>query len=320
MRDFSVIVVLFLLVVSASANDGAFYANGATLIPMQNTSIRMAREDLQLKRKGKMCLVTVQYVFINEGADTTIDVGFVSSLPEGDVNPKYTKRFPIRNFNIVFNNKRLSGKWKRVSSEDTDSVQLDSALQRFDGSNVFLFKAHFPSGVSIVRHTYDYVIGELVYTIGTVDYTLTSGTLWKGGQIDTFRLTIDMGDSLIVNIPQDFGPSETDLQWKHKGGVVSFDTVKWTRSLVFYNGQILAIDNGALTLFRTNFKPTKDLSIALFDGSWVLQLVDIEGEKIVPTLSTLERALARRYLKETLPLVDNPEEKREIRQELAKFK
>ena len=287
-----------------SANDGAFYANGATLRPMKNTSIRMSREDLSLKREGDICIINVTYSFINEGNDTTVDVGFVTRPPSGDVYDVSTKGRqindpPIEEMNIVIDNKSVKGKWKRVSYEmkDMPKPKANEEFQEFNGYHVYMFKARFHRGTTVVSHSYRYKMGSNVLDAGDVDYTLTSGKLWKGGTIDTFNLTIDMGDTVIVAVPQGFNNRSHTVQWKTSGDAVFIgnDSLYVTEdsSRLF---PMYSIGSGTLSLSLTAFAPDNELLVILYDGRKVIERIEKEGEAVYVKLTPTEKTLARKWI------------------------
>ena len=59
------------------ANDGAFFARGNQLIPIQETSISVKKEILSIKKiRNQFVEVSVYYEFFNPDADKEIIVGF----------------------------------------------------------------------------------------------------------------------------------------------------------------------------------------------------------------------------------------------------
>jgi len=97
------LILLILSGYSVFANDGAFFAKGNQLIPINETDITVKKEILTLKKiRNQFIEVTVYYEFFNPKEDKKITVGFEAFSPNGDVDgaPKNGKHPYMRDFTV----------------------------------------------------------------------------------------------------------------------------------------------------------------------------------------------------------------------------
>ena len=112
---FAILFALFAFV-GVKANDGAFYAQGNHLIPINETTIRVQKEILTITLAPKVenqthCFkVNVYYEFYNPGEAKDLLVGFEAvNYDEGSANAHPS----IHNFKVIMNNNNLPHQVKR---------------------------------------------------------------------------------------------------------------------------------------------------------------------------------------------------------------
>jgi YARHG domain len=264
----------------ATANDGAYYASGNQIIPLQETDISVKKEVLTIKRiKDDKVQVTVDYTFHNPGAEKTILMGFEAGSPSGDVNgtPKNGKHPYIENFTVTFNEKNISHKVTIIvpdrDGKDADKViytleelKKQQPLPEIDNTNVtdffyvYHFPATFPKGDTRVIHTYDYAISGSVLTETEIEYLLTPALRWANKQIDDFTLIIDLGELQQYHISPTF--FENTDQWTTQGRVkILMQDVKNEMSLKTSRVMTVWQQKGSVTFHAKNFKPNGELSL-----------------------------------------------------------
>ena len=80
-------MIALLIVLEIKANDGAFYVNGSTLVPVKETDISISKEILTITiGDDDYATVDVYYEFFNPKAAKTITMAFEAD-PPGDWNP-----------------------------------------------------------------------------------------------------------------------------------------------------------------------------------------------------------------------------------------
>ncbi len=81
-------LIALLMVLELKANDGAFYVNGSTLVPVKETDISILKEILTITiGNDDYATVDVYYEFFNPKAPKTITMAF-EAAPPGDWNPE----------------------------------------------------------------------------------------------------------------------------------------------------------------------------------------------------------------------------------------
>lgn len=266
--------IFILMSTEVSANDGAFYAAGNHLIPIQETSISVKKEVLTMKKvDDKYMEVTVYYEYFNPGPEKTITVGFEAGSPLGDVDGKPRKgQHPyIYDFTVMLNGGFL--KYEIAYVDDTmyarngevksknlnDLVSKSANMDYMDFGYVYHFKANFKAGKNILHHTYRMRMSNSVDAEYRVNYILTAAKRWANKQIDDFTLLLDLGNFESYNIQQNFF-SGTD-NWTLLGigrmkdslfNDFAFEPVKMLR---------FHIRNGVAIFQKRNFKPDGELEI-----------------------------------------------------------
>lgn len=270
--------ILALLVFISSlfyANDGAFYARGNQLIPINETQISVKKEILTLKKvNNKYIEVTVYYEFYNPGKEKTITVGFEAIPPLGDVdpNPKNGNHPYMRDFTVELNQQILSYDVAYVQNENyykngkINSVKLDDINDiRYELSGegymfyVYHFQAHFKKGLNIIKHTYNYDLSGSVDFAYNFEYVLTAANRWANKQIDDFTLIIDNDSFESFNIAKTFFKDKNE--WLIHGIGKVKDVSKSNPRMEEEDLLRFHIQKGYLVFQKKNFKPKGELIV-----------------------------------------------------------
>lgn len=255
MKWISALALIVCVLLQASGNDGSFYASGATLIPLQETTIELKKEILSLERQEAGWLkVDILFEFYNPGEAKTLMVGFVTPPTSGDVeeeggHPKITE------FQVMFGDQLIPFKTIRLADSD---FTLDGFNASEDWSDyVYYFDVPFQKGLNIIRHSYLYRGGSSVDLSESYDYQITTGKRWANKEIGDFQLEIDMGDAFFF-IQDSFYHSSEKAEWKINGiGVIS------PRTNDLFAGELkirnVRTTTGSLHLQVNHFKPDSDL-------------------------------------------------------------
>lgn len=245
-------------------NDGAFYAQGNQLIPIQETDIYVQKEILTLKKvKHDYVEVNVYYEFYNPNDEKSLTVGFEAFSPYGDVDgaPKDGQHPYIQNFTVEINNKIIKHNIAYVNDtlyKDKQSIKSIN-LGTFEGETsgnyvdffyVYHFKTNFKKGLNIIKHTYKYDLSGGICFNYKFDYVLTAANRWANNQIDDFTLIIDCGEFESFDIQNTFFNdfSEWDIAGIGKGKSDS-------------NSTTFHIQTGKIIFHKINFKPKGELKV-----------------------------------------------------------
>lgn len=259
---------------SADANDGAFYAAGNHLIPIQETSISVKKEILSMKKVNNEYVdVTVYYEFFNPGPEKTITVGFEAGRPAGDVNgtPRKGQHPYIYDFTVMLNDGFLKYDIAYVSDSlyeekgTVKSMKLDEVIKNIQDENaidfgyVYHFRAKFRNGLNIIRHTYRYKLSNSVEMFYEIEYVLTAAKRWGNKQIDDFTLLLDLGNFESFNLQKSFFSESKDWTLTGVGRftdtLYGFDGMTKEKVLRFH------IRSGIAIYQRKNFKPMGELHL-----------------------------------------------------------
>ena len=264
------------------ANDGVFYSRGGTLIPLQETQIRLKKELLKFfVRDFQFIDVEVNFEFYNPGKEKTVTVGFVTPPASGDIDEK--KNHPrISMFTVNVNGNKVPHKVQRMS---------DSAFQannrKIPGEDyVYYFPVTFKSGLNKVRHTYRFQGGGSVETQRDFDYQITTGKRWANKQIDDFELQIHL-DRGIYYIPLSFREDKKYANWK----IIGRGSFSKPKPALFSKGdpvlRFVQLQQGYLSLKQKNFKPDKDISFGEYNWNMGWHGRMCKSEKICPKVKEL---------------------------------
>lgn len=269
------ILLLFTLLLHLGllANDGAYFAAGNQLIPIQESDISVQKEILKVKKvNNKFIEVSVYYEFFNPSAAKEIIVGFEAISPSGDVDGAPKKGFHpyMRDFTVIMNDKKLNyevayvadslyNKGGKIKSIDLKTFDGNTSGNEVDFFYVYHFKAMFKPGKNIVKHTYVFdVSGSIDYNYH-FDYVLTAANRWANKQIDDFTLIVDMGDFEEFNIPKTFFKQKND--WTINGIGKMKDIKGNANSIKDKDAVEFFIQKGAIQFQKKNFKPEGELTI-----------------------------------------------------------
>ena len=285
---FLTISILWLLALTASANDGVYYVSGAQIIPLQETDVAVTKEVLTITiTDDEFARVDVQYEFTNRGKAKTIDVGFEARGPydPGGESPfnKAGKHPHIFDFTVEMNGTKLPiqnyvikegeegnvsdfkpldlNVWQQPTGNDDDFDNLvnKNTKESIMYSYAYCFKANFKEGKNLVHHTYRYRMSNGVYENFSVPYWLTPAVRWANHQIDDFTLRIKV-DKTAKQFTLTNDNMWKAAQWRVTQGVGKMHVIKdgWgdTEYLEF------ALRNGTYEWHATNFRPTSDFVIS----------------------------------------------------------
>lgn len=278
-----------------AANDGAFYAAGNQLIPINETDIQVQKEILTINRVGKQLEVTVYYEFFNPVEEKDLLVGFEAPSP---YNGEYFRNFPeqpyMHNFKVVMNGKDLPYEIAHVyhlvaaygasyyfsdnqeqknknfitpdyfqhgKIQSLTPKQCKDTVENYEGMTcpfhyVYHFKAHFNKGLNIIQHTYKYELSIRVGDEYWFDYILTAANRWANHQIEDFTLNINMGDFESFAIEPTFFRDNNDWTFTSVGNKNYTMIDGGEQQWSFFH-----IQKGGISFHQQNFHPEGELSI-----------------------------------------------------------
>lgn len=276
------ILLVLLLIVSYTlfANDGAFFAQGNQLIPINETDISVRKEILTLKKiSNKFIEVTVYYEFFNPGAAKTITVGFEASSPSGDVEgaPKKGQHPYMRDFTVELNGAILqyniayvtdlqynkNGRIESINLATLNDDEKSNAISYY----VYHFEANFKKGLNIIKHTYNYDVSNGVMYNYEIPYVLTAANRWANKQIDDFTLIIDCGEFETFCIHKNFFKNSDE--WIINGIGKVENVVGNVESLVTADALKFHIHKGSLIFQKKNFRPVGDLFLCTLNYNYI---------------------------------------------------
>jgi hypothetical protein len=256
--------LVVVLVASAMANDGVFYASGNGLVPKEETAIELRKEVLKLKRVGSDMEVSVDFTFFNPGAAKTELVGFVTPPADGDVTDKEKAHPQVSKFTEKVNGERPKHQVTRMKGSGFKTGPGRGMGDDF----VYHFPVAFKSGENRVLHTYTYRGGSGVEVVHDFSYRLTTGKTWANGVIGDFTLEIDLGKGAYYAIPASFREDGRLAEWEAIG------KSKLSKSMAgpFERKQrMFSQRDGGLRLKAKDFKPDYDLELAHYQAHMEMQ-------------------------------------------------
>ena len=260
-RTCAFLIAYVLTPLTGFADDGAFYSQGSTLIPIKHTMIALKKEVLTLKRKGNRLNVDVAFEFFNPGAERTETVGFVTPPCYGEnFHEDLIGTLPdITNFTVEANGTPLKYKISRLGKSGFRlPVAIDTAKKDF----VYYFKIKFISGINRIHHTYTMRANQYPYMSVNFEYRLTTGNTWANGEMEDFTLHIDMGTDLLFKLPSTFAKDRRQIEWVADSSAkiscgprwYTFEGVEDTTTDCF-----VMAHSGGVTFHTMHFKPDFDL-------------------------------------------------------------
>lgn len=268
---FKVFLFLFFTSNSVSANDGAFFAKGNQLIPINETRISVKKEILTLKKvRDQFVEVTVYYEFFNPDSERQILVGFEAFSPQGDVDgaPKNGHHPYMRDFTVELNNSILEYNVAYVSDSlyNKNGTIKSLNFSEFEGNKsgnyvdfyyVYHFKANFKKGLNIVKHTYNYDLSGSIDYKYNFEYVLTAANRWANKQIDDFTLIIDIGEFETFSINKTFFKNTNEWLINGIGRAQEIEGV--TNTFIENDATKFHLQKGNLIFQKKNFKINGDL-------------------------------------------------------------
>jgi hypothetical protein len=252
------ILSLFLPPLFCSANDGSFWAHGNTLFPLEETTIQLKKEVLNLTRQEGWMQVDVNFEFYNPGDEKELTVGFVTPPAMGDIAFEVEGHPQIRSFSVVIDGDSIpyqvtqtAKSGFRISNEEIGQTDF-----------IYYFKMRFPKGITHVHHHYLYRGGEGMTAVHDYYYRLTTGTSWANKEIGDFELNIDMGSDIYFTIPYSFDTSMANWNIVGSGRLSGTQADSDFRSFRYYKSAY--IRQGSIQLKQLHFKPVNDLFITVF--------------------------------------------------------
>jgi hypothetical protein len=294
MRLIFVLIIPICLSLNLTANDGSFYASGATLIPLQETTIELRKEILTLKRLPSGWLkVDILFEFYNPGDAKSLTVGFVTPPASGDVEEEGGHP-EIEVFQVMFENELLT--YKTIRLADSDFMLNGFNKDEFWSDYVYHFDIPFKQGVNTIRHSYTYRGGSSVDLAESYAYQITTGKRWANKEIGEFQLEIDMGNEFFF-IQDSFLETKEPADWKINGiGKIQ------EKSFELFAGELkvrhVRTTTGILHFSAYHFKPDCDIFFGKIQPYfqahyWVDdQIVADKLDRINTAISTMPDSLA----------------------------
>ncbi len=285
--------LLFLLSIvltaNAFANDGAFFASGNQLIPIEESDIEISKEILTIERVGDYLHVTVDYTFVNNAEAKELLVGFEAKSPGGDVDgtPIDGQHPYMKNFSVLVNDQMLPYEVSLVNTEtyfvnnSMASLSEEEAMgDNFDVNNpnfyyVYHFNVRFEPGVNKIIHKYQYRISGSVEMDFEFDYILTAANRWANKQIDDFTLILDLGNYSEYYVSRNFFSSFEN--WKN-GIFLEGDNLPY----MFEDTAPMYVlsKEGIPTFHQTNFHPEDELRVFAPHQHYVLMAESFDYKEL----------------------------------------
>jgi hypothetical protein len=253
------------------ANDGAFFASGNQLIPINETKISIKKEILTLKKiRNQFLEVTVYYEFFNPDEEKKIIVGFEAFSPNGDVDgtPKnghhpYMRDFTVElndqilEYNVAYVSDSLYAENGKIKSLGIPKIDDNTNVNEVGFYYVYHFEANFKKGINVIKHTYNYDLSGSIDFNYDFEYVLTSANRWANKQIDDFTLIIDIGEFETFSINKSFFKNANE--WL-VNGIGKTKDVKGYQNLFIENDAVkFHLQKGNLIFQKKNFKINGDL-------------------------------------------------------------
>jgi len=262
MKRTILLLILALVASMGRANDGVFYANGNTLIPVKETVVELEKEILRLTRDGEYMVVDVDFTFNNPGSEKEVTVGFVTPPAGGDVDYELMAHPQVFDFVTKIEGEIIPFE---VATLKKTGFKLDETVATGEDF-VYHFPVTFKQGKTRIQHRYRYRGGNSVEMLAEFSYRITTGKMWANNEIGDFTLEIDMGDGSYYSIPNTFFDEDA-----HEGKEASLET-PWKakdESILsapmknFFNSEVRMVKQygGGVTLHIAHFKPDYDIMI-----------------------------------------------------------
>lgn len=239
-------------VVAAWGNDGVYFTSGNMLVPVQETSISIAKEELTIIiGSDSMATVVVYYEFHNPDSAKMVTMAFEADAPyNSPLDEVKSKSHPyIHNFKVKMNGERLSYR--------NAYIKRDSAMTDAYG---YYFRANFKPGKNIVQHFYKYKMSYNIASQYEIHYWLTPALRWANHRIDDFTLRIKKDHYLDYTIIDSLFAAEPFKFKDNLGQIYPFTTEFGEHCSLFSCGK-----GDVLEWHAKNFVPKADLTITSVD-------------------------------------------------------
>lgn len=185
------LVGTFLFPNPALADDTAYFGQGETVIPINNSQIRMVSEAVRIQYDNKQDVneevnggtfhVSCEFVFQNMGDATVVQMGF----PDSSLS--------IRNFKTVIDGKAVPVTSKRV----VPSIKTPPAQDAQSSEEAaHVWSVSFSKGeTKLIKNSYDVGVGvNTSMLLFEFTYVVKTGARWRGN-IERAEFIIDLSDS-----------------------------------------------------------------------------------------------------------------------------
>jgi hypothetical protein len=278
------------------ANDGGFYISGNHLVPISNTTVKVAKEKLTIQlNDNNQTYVDVDYVFVNSSSKAqTIKMGFEAKIEDSwaHVPEKANTGHPnLHDFKIEMNGKpvNFSNEYAFVLTNEKDSTKyLDYSHFPVDKSKWVLggkdyheiAEGAWDNGLQnketkeLAPYAHVYYF-EATFQPGENHIHHTYKYDEGGGQFDAFTVAYWLTPAarwaggkiddftLCISVPET--AKHFFLQGPFAGG--NYNVTKgFGKFRNTPNGEEIAIRNGAIEWSCKNFSPTSDLKILAVDN------------------------------------------------------
>ena len=296
-KEAFLLFLLFTLLITARANDGAFYSSGNQLIPIVETDISVQKEVLKINRfnkgNGTYYEVSVYYEFFNPSAAKDLLVGFEASSPSPGLGTESYPNHPcIYDFKVMMNDNMLpyevahvpydisndgeinwkigayyqNGQFHDLTKKQCDALSYNEEYDYYYDYDpfyyVYHFNAHFNTGLNIIRHTYRFDGSGYVMTEYLFDYVLTAANRWANNGIDDFTLEINMGDRESFALRPTFFQDAKEWTINGKGKVTSERMNIYDYSTEAETRPMFHIQEGSIIFHKKNFHPTGEIYLS----------------------------------------------------------
>lgn len=254
-RVTTTLMFIFVFTANIVANDTLVISNGDTIHPIDETLIKIERENLSISYNNlKGCWdVEVDFIF-NNPTDEVIKekIAFVNeSVPYKDYNYK------IMGFTTLINGVKLPFHRK----EEERKEELPDGITEY-----FISDIVFQPGFTKVYHTYSYF--GILGTFRGFYYVLTSAKTWNG-PIKYFSLEIELPkDVILFSYSGNINDPEQDIN------LIPYGQYKELEGDIFFK-------RGGFFATKTNYLPKKNLWVEIYHLiPYLYQNSVIKGKKI----------------------------------------
>jgi len=287
-KFFLSVIILFLNNSVLWANDAEYYTSGNQLVPLQNSSVRLDKEILTIKRikEENRFHVEVYYNLFNERKATKTVIGFEAPGNFGDSEGDYFFFEPydkhkllnaehkaiqkatgnygnknIEHFKVIVNGKTVPYKIASVSQ-----IKKDKDTSPYIGS-LYYFNVLLKKGSNIIKQSYDFYSQTSVNTYYELSYILQTAKRWKGGKIKDFTLNLIMGKNQIFTVDETFFAGTK--HWKVENGMAVYIPPAKKKECYIDCGDSVRfyVKRGKVVFHQKNFIPNDVLFIESYTSN-----------------------------------------------------